>query len=325
MPAPTPHGSVSGGGGLGAMTSDPAVELAGGPQAVSGRTEPDAPQSEDAPVSLAEARADNAVAASPPPPGPALPAASPAIRDPLEPMNRQLYRLDALANRMMAGRRSTLARLLPRLPRGAGRLFRNAVDNAQEPTTFANQILQRRIGAAFRTVLRFAVNSTAGLLGAKDVAGRQGFKRVQTDFGQTLARYGIVPGPYLYLPLRGPTSVREAAGLAIDSYVYPLHWLRLGSSAAGVALHGAYSASRTAFMAAQASARADRLHDAQATGKSDGYALARTEYVRHSATPEAGAPSPGPRAVAQGDLAMQQTASRQVGGRSIPPARVAPD
>ena len=319
MPAPTAHAAGSGGGRQAAMRSDPAAELAGGPDAVPGRAEPVAPSPQDPAIS-----ATPVGAAPPSPPAPEPPAAAPGIRDPLEQVNRQLYRLDTLANRMIAGRRSTLARLLPHLPSGAGHLIQNVVDNAQEPTTFANQMLQRRFGRALRTVVRFAVNSTAGLLGARDVAGRLGIKRAPTNFGQTLARYGVTPGPYLYLPLKGPTSVRDTAGLAIDAYVYPLHWLGFGTSATAAALHRAYTASRTAFMAARASARADRLHDAQAMPAGDGYALARTEYVRQGAIQEAAGPSRIP-SDGQRELAMQQESLRRAGGRSLPAARVAPD
>jgi phospholipid-binding lipoprotein MlaA len=73
-----------------------------------------------------------------------------------------------------------------------------------------------------RNVGRIIVNSTVGLGGLIDVATPNGVVRVDEDFGQTLGFYGVGPGPYLVLPLLGPSNVRDTAGLAVDSLTYNL-------------------------------------------------------------------------------------------------------
>ena len=80
---------------------------------------------------------------------------------------------------------------------------------------------------ALKTAVRFVINSTAGLAGLFDVADRLGLKRAHADFGQTLASYGVGPGAYLYVPLKGPTNLRDFAGGFADAYFSPFHWLRL--------------------------------------------------------------------------------------------------
>ena len=316
MPAPVAHAD----GPTAPTGTDPSATLAGAPEAVPPQVAPDpggqAPRVTpvkltDPPGGFTSAKAAGAaVHPAPASPGTVGDVQPPSpMTDPLEPMSRQFYRLDALANRVIAGRTSLVSRLLPRLPKGGARLVQNAIDNAQEPTTFANQVLQRRVVPALRTVLRFAVNSTAGLLGARDVAARLGLKRVQSDFGKTLARYGVAPGPYLYLPLRGPANVRDAAGVIIDSYAYPLHWLSLGSSSAAASLRNAYNASRATTMAVRVTIRADRLSKAPAAQASDGYALTRTDYVRSNVAGEPAHPAPTRPPGGPQELAMQRDAA----------------
>jgi phospholipid-binding lipoprotein MlaA len=85
-----------------------------------------------------------------------------------------------------------------------------------------NSLLQFKIVKSLNTVARIAVNSTVGLGGLIDVATIDGIKRENEDFGQTLGFYGVGPGPYLVLPLLGPSGLRDTAGLVTDSVVYSL-------------------------------------------------------------------------------------------------------
>ncbi len=104
-----------------------------------------------------------------------------------------------------------------------GRLrIRAFIENLGEPLIFANNLLQLRFDAAGTTLGRFALNTTLGGAGLFDVATPRGLARQTGDFGQTMARYGMPPGPYLMLPVLGPTNLRDAAGETVDGFGNPL-------------------------------------------------------------------------------------------------------
>lgn len=92
----------------------------------------------------------------------------------------------------------------------------NFFSNLKEAPTFANQILQFKLTNAIDTAMRFIVNSTIGLAGIVDVATEMGWKKHNEDFGQTLGFYGIESGPYLVLPLLGPSNLRDMTTLIVD-------------------------------------------------------------------------------------------------------------
>lgn len=99
----------------------------------------------------------------------------------------------------------------------------NALRNISEPVNFLNFLLQLKIGKAVETVGRFAVNSTIGIAGILDVAKKKPFKLPyrRNGFANTMGFYGIKPGPYFYLPLIGPTTLRDFAGNGIDLLLLP--------------------------------------------------------------------------------------------------------
>lgn len=99
----------------------------------------------------------------------------------------------------------------------------NFLNNLNEPVVFLNFLLQFKIGKAFETVGRFAVNSTIGVAGLFDVAKKQPFvlPRRSNGLANTLGFYGVGPGPYLYLPLIGSTTVRDLIGQAVDLSLLP--------------------------------------------------------------------------------------------------------
>jgi phospholipid-binding lipoprotein MlaA len=100
----------------------------------------------------------------------------------------------------------------------------NAFYNLAMPKRFVNQMLQARFPAAGEELARFVVNTTAGVAGFFDPASKIGLKKNDGDTGETLATYGIKPGPYLVLPLLQPLTVRDAVGYAADSLMDPLSW-----------------------------------------------------------------------------------------------------
>ncbi len=145
------------------------------------------------------------------------------VEDPIEPVNRALFGLDTTINRLLAGKGRILA-MAKWIPAPARAGLYNAFDNLQEPSTFANDLLQKKPRRAVQTAGRFAVNSTVGALGVFDVASRLKLKRTREDFGQTLATWGITPGPYVYVPLSGPTTTRDAVAGLVDGVFVPGHW-----------------------------------------------------------------------------------------------------
>ena len=105
------------------------------------------------------------------------------------------------------------------------KLIGNFYSNIELPVSIVNDLLQARPAGAARNTGRFAVNTTIGLLGFFDPASELGLTLDKTDFGVTLARWGVPDGPYMVLPLLGPTTVRDVWAWPVDSYLLdPMSW-----------------------------------------------------------------------------------------------------
>jgi phospholipid-binding lipoprotein MlaA len=142
------------------------------------------------------------------------------IADPWETTNRRLFglheRLDKAALEPTArGYRTFTPRWL-RL--GVGNVLRNL----RGPVILVNDVLQGEFTRAGVTAARFGVNTTIGIGGTLDVAERMGLERHEEDFGETLATWGVPAGPYLFVPLVGPMSVRDGFGRMVDTAINPL-------------------------------------------------------------------------------------------------------
>lgn len=98
----------------------------------------------------------------------------------------------------------------------------NAVNFLKTPMIFANNVLQGNLDGAGNTVSRFLVNGIIGFGGTVDVAADSGVPYVKEDFGQTLAVWGFSEGPYLMVPILGPTNIRDGVGTLVDSFLDPL-------------------------------------------------------------------------------------------------------
>lgn len=136
---------------------------------------------------------------------------NPDSRDPFEPFNRSMFAfnesVDQAAIKPVA---QGYQKVVPAPVRTyVGNFFRNL----GEPTTIVNDLLQGNIPQAANDFMRFAFNSTFGLLGLLDIAGPAGLEHHQEDFGQTLRVWGVGSGPYLVLPLWGPSTVTDGIGL----------------------------------------------------------------------------------------------------------------
>jgi phospholipid-binding lipoprotein MlaA len=143
--------------------------------------------------------------------------------DPLEPMNRYFFEvnhvLDELILKPFAGYYHTA------LPQFAQDGVRNAMRNLHSPTIFANDMFQGSFNRGGDTAARFFINSTIGLGGLFDVADSFGLKYHDEDFGQTLGWYKVGEGPYLMLPVLGPTNPRDVTGRVVDYALDPLTWV----------------------------------------------------------------------------------------------------
>jgi phospholipid-binding lipoprotein MlaA len=144
-----------------------------------------------------------------------------AVReDPLEPMNRAVFRFNDVLDRAVA---TPVAKAYDRyVPEWAQQVGRNFFNNLSDATTAVNAALQGKPQAAGESFMRFTVNSTFGLAGVLDIASEMRIPRHVEDFGQTLGRWGVPTGPYLVLPLLGPSSLRDAAATPLDVQVDPL-------------------------------------------------------------------------------------------------------
>lgn len=143
-------------------------------------------------------------------------ASSGTANDPFEPMNRKVFWFNEKFDHYLF---EPVARgydwVAPDpVERSIQRFFRNLVF----PVDFLNNLLQGKPKDALEVTGRFVVNTTVGVAGLFDPATHWGLEAHREDFGQTLGVWGLGQGPYLVLPLLGPSSMRDAPGLAVDGY-----------------------------------------------------------------------------------------------------------
>ena len=154
----------------------------------------------------------------------ALVAAAPVraqVYDPLEPVNRVIFsfndKVDTWVLRPVA---QTYVNVVPQLVRTG---VSNVFGNISDLFSAVNNALQGKREALGNDLGRVLVNTTFGLGGIFDVAGYGGVEKTSEDFGQTFGYWGIGPGPYLVLPILGPSNVRDTTGLVIQSYLDPFN------------------------------------------------------------------------------------------------------
>jgi phospholipid-binding lipoprotein MlaA len=149
------------------------------------------------------------------------PATAVSQRDPLEGYNRWMFKanmnFDRVTLKPMAKGFKAIA------PKFVQNGYANLFSNIGEPWTFANAVLQGKSEVSFRTLGRFLINSTVGLGGLFNVAGRWGVQQDEEDFGQTMAVWGVPSGPYLMLPGFGPSNPRDAVGRVIKIIYEPIN------------------------------------------------------------------------------------------------------
>jgi phospholipid-binding lipoprotein MlaA len=222
-----------------------------------------------------------------PPSDPAARAEFEATNDPLEPMNREIFDFNQFLDRILIKPLAEGYRtVVPQVGRNAIRHF---LDNLGEPVIFANDVLQGDFERANLTVGRFLLNSTFGGGGLADLATDAGAARQPGDFGQTLYTWGLSDGPYLVLPVLGPSDVRDTVGLGVDIEMDPFDWLAYlnGYSAVSYGRWGLYGID-------ERSRSIETIEELKRTSV-DFYAQIRSLYRQHRASVlKQGAPTPIP-------------------------------
>ena len=212
--------------------------------------------------------------------------------DPLEPVNRKVFSFNDGVDRAVLKPAATAYRKV--VPDAVQTGVSNFFDNLQTPWSSANQVLQGRVREGAASAARFGVNSTIGVLGVLDVATGWGMPARSEDFGLTLDTWGVGSGPFVVLPLLGPSNVRDALSLPVDS---------LGTlQASDVAVRNSLTATKLV------SKRAGMLEMTKLLDQAalDKYAMVREAHLKRR---NRAAPQPaGAHAPAQGRIAAEEPA-----------------
>jgi phospholipid-binding lipoprotein MlaA len=195
--------------------------------------------------------------------------ASLPISDPNEKANRQVL----AANQQILGPLSQGVRAA--VPGPVHERLHDLNSNLKEPRILVNNLLQLRLDAAARTTTRFVVNSSLGIGGLVDVAGRNGIAQQSGDFGQTLFVWGVSEGPYVVWPYLGPSMLRDAVGSVVDMAANPLGWL-IGTQVALATTQVAVTASTTTVDAVDRLGQLKTAEDASI----DFYSFVRSGYYQ---------------------------------------------
>lgn len=142
-------------------------------------------------------------------------------QDPFEPVNRVVFGFNEIADKILIGPMSILYNtVVPATPRQG---IDNFLNNFFTPLNFVNYVLQGDFESVAQTTVRFLINSTLGILGLFDIAEDMGIEKKSTSFNETFTKWKIPSGPYIVLPILGPSSIRDIAGKAGDFYLNPLY------------------------------------------------------------------------------------------------------
>ena len=148
--------------------------------------------------------------------------------DPLEPTNRVFYAVNNGLDTVILKPAAQAYRFVVPSPVRTG--IHNVLSNLATPMQLSNDVMQGKPARAGDTTMRFLINSTVGFIGVFDVATDWGYPDHDTDFGLTLANWGVPDGPFLFLPVLGPSNPRDTVGFGVDILQDPFTWI--GSSTA---------------------------------------------------------------------------------------------
>lgn len=194
--------------------------------------------------------------------------------DPWEGFNRSMYRLHTKLDRAVF--RPVAFGYKTVVPKPVRSGLRNFFSNLTEPIVFLNDLLQLKPKRAIKTFARFLINSTAGVGGLLDLAKGDGLPHRDNGFGNTLARYGVGPGPYIFLPFFGPSTLRDVTAGQADGLVLPI--------AVGVPFDRfAYQVPRGVIGGLDLRVESDAQLKALLDGAADPYATLRSVYLQNRA------------------------------------------
>lgn len=143
-----------------------------------------------------------------------------SLSDPIEPLNRGIFAFNNALDLVIIGPLAKIYNaVFPGFVKDSVQSF---MRNLKSPLIIANSLLQGDISNAGVATARFIINTTVGIGGLVDVASKQGLNYRAEDFGQTLATWGLGEGMYIVLPVIGPSSLRDTAGLAVDTIADPV-------------------------------------------------------------------------------------------------------
>ena len=140
------------------------------------------------------------------------------VYDPIEGFNRGAYRFNYYFDKFLFLPIVSVYKFI--MPDYAEDRVSSFVDNVYEFNNFTNNLLQLKLKKTGITLSRFVINTTVGVVGLWDPATHWGLRRQPEDFGQTLGHYGVGHGPYIVLPLFGPSNLRDTTGLVTDAVAF---------------------------------------------------------------------------------------------------------
>ena len=237
---------------------------------------------------------------------------APQVWDPIESANRKTLRGNLVLYRVFMVPLSRGYAVV--MPDPARRAVQRFFINLWSPAVFVNDVLQLAPVDATVTLTRLVVNTTVGVAGLFDPAAKMGLDRHETDFGQTLALYGVPSGPYLVLPILGPTTVRDGSGYLVDLMFQPTTYVLPGVT---LFIYAAIHQGSAGLVALDT--QAEQLHALEASSV-DFYAALRSAYYQDRVAAIEARRDKGPKAFARllralslgssgrevGDLAAQQ-------------------
>jgi len=150
------------------------------------------------------------------------------LNDPLEPTNRVFYAVNTAVDEAVLEPVAKAYRAV--VPGEVRKGIDNVLTNLGTPVLLGNDILSGKPRRAGDTTMRFFINTSVGLLGFFDVAAGMGYPKSDSDFGITLASWGVEDGPFLFLPVLGPSNPRDFAGYLVDRTADPFNWVGQGAA-----------------------------------------------------------------------------------------------
>lgn len=194
--------------------------------------------------------------------------AAPGLNDPWEPMNRRIYAFnDVVDTAVVRPAAQVYTNVVPSFARTG---VHNFLGNLSDVWSMANSALQLKGQATAETFMRVSVNTVFGLAGLLDVASEMGLEKRKEDFGQTLGYWGVPPGPYVVLPILGPSTVRDGLSLPLDFKGDP------GQNASDVATRNTLTVLRVTDLRSSLLKTVDAVKEASL----DPYSFVRDAYLQ---------------------------------------------